>query len=785
MTTENDKKTDTNETLFKKLINRRIPQITGIYLGAGWGIVQFIDWISNRYMLSPHLVELAFVILISLLPSIIIIAYYHGMPGRNRWRKLEKIGVPLNIILTVMLIMFVFNGTDFGRISKEITIKDETGQSIQRVIPKAEYLKKIALFYIDNTSNDSSLDWLQYGFIHMLELDLSQDLFLDIITPSAKGMGDQVLYIIEKIKKAGFKKGVDLPLLLKREIANEYYKDYFLSGTLNKNKEDIIFNLTLFDSKNARQVANKSFRFKISALFTQIDQITVWIKKELDIPGSHIRTANDLPLAEMFTASIDAARSYSKGVTTELFQNDWAAAQKYLNRSLTEDPAFTLARLRLIESYAMSNQADKVPGIYQEVMRGLFKLPERQQLYVKFGYYSMKGDMEKQIAVVRMIIKLYPRDINAYALLAMFLEIGNQHDEAITQYKKILEIDPGRGKALRAIGKIYEDKGDLEHALSYYKTYSQRFPDDPGAFTAIGQLYEKTRDNENAKKFYEKSLLLKPDDIDVLVKLAGIDARIGHFDEANRQYLDALELSSAPKDKATVYEDLADLCETRGQIQKALEYTKLRLNNIKKYMSPFFVSIHTTFSMSAYIHAGQEKEAFEILDALKQELKPPQDSFVPFGYLIANLELENAAGAEKYLPAVEDMIKKFGMKKIEFMIHRARGKIFQLKGEYESAIESFRKGLELQPLDDKFKLRIGSCYRKLKQYGEAEEILLTSLKREPFSPKLNVELALLYQDMNEKENALKHIKIAIDIWKDADQNYKQAIEAKKLLEQLQ
>ena len=185
MTTENGSK----ETFFKNLLNRRVPQIAGIYLGVGWGIFQFIEWIVNRYLLSPHLVDLTFLILISLVPSIIIMAYFHGMPGRNRWRSLEKICIPVNILVSILLVIFIFKGTDFGRISQKITIQDETGKTIQRDIPKTEYLKKIALFYFDNTSGDAALDWLQYGIVYMLELDLSQDLFVNVITP-AEGGGD-------------------------------------------------------------------------------------------------------------------------------------------------------------------------------------------------------------------------------------------------------------------------------------------------------------------------------------------------------------------------------------------------------------------------------------------------------------------------------------------------------------------------------------------------------------------------------------------------------------------
>lgn len=781
MTTEND----SNETFFKNLLNRRVPQIAGIYLGIGWGIIQFIDWIVNRYLLSPHLVDLTFVILISLVPSIIIMSYFHGMPGRNRWRSLEKICIPFNILISVLLVMFIFKGTDFGRISQKVTMQDETGQTIQRDIPKSEYLKKIALFYFDNTSGDSALDWLQYGIVYMLELDLYQDLFVNVISPSAEGIVSRDYYFLNKIREAGFKRGVGLPLLLKRKIAAEFNMDYFLSGNINKKQSDFVIELSLYNTQNAKQLANTSFRGKGSDVLKQIDDITVWIKKKMEIPTRHIEKGSDLPLAEMFTHSLAAARSYTLARNAIIIENDWSTAQQYYNKSLRQDPDFTIARLQLSAVYVLSNQGEKVPGIYQTVMQQLYKLPERLQLYVKFGYYDTKRDMDKQIALLRMIIKLYPRDIRAYSILAVYLDFKNQYDEAISQYKRILVIDPGRSEVLQSIGKLYESKGDLQQALSYYKTYLEHSPNEPGSFNSIGHLYEKMGDHQQAKSYYEKALLLKPDDIAVLINLADIEIRLGHFDQAYQQYREALNLSKIPKDKTAVYEELANLCALRGQMKKSLEYTRLRFALMKEYMPPFTVSVFTTLYIGHYIRAGEEQEAFRILETFKQQLKPPYDFYIPFGYLLAYLELERVNEAERLLPSVVETIEKMGLKKLENFSYFVSGRIQQLKGEYTKAIESFQKGLEIVPSQENSLRRIGQCFRKLKEYEKAEKNLQTALKQEPYHPNTNFELALLYLDMNNKEKALNHLKVAVDVWQDADEGYKPALQARKTLEQLQ
>jgi tetratricopeptide (TPR) repeat protein len=783
--TSNDGSNTQEMTFFKNLLNRRVPYIIGIYLGVSWGIIQFIDWIVNRYLLSPHFVDLAFVIFLTLMPSIILLAYFHGLPGRNRWRALEKITIPVNILILVLLVTFVFNSKDFGRMSQKVKLKDETGKTIERVIPKAEYKKNIALFYFDNTSGDTSLDWLQYGTIYMLKYDLDQDLFIDVLSPDIEGITPGDYYVLDKIKEAGYKKAVGLPLLLKRKISSELHMDYFLSGKFSKEKDDLIFEISLYRSQNAKRLANTSFRGKGRDIFQRVDDMTVWIKKELGIPSGHIEAVNDLPLAEIFTRSLPAARSFTLAGTMTMFKNDWSTAQKYYKTSLEEDPTFTWARIQLARVYMVTNQAGKVRDLFQTIMQQLFKLPERLQFYVKSGYYNLKQDQEKQIAVLRMIIKLYPQDIKAYAGLALILKWKGEYDEAIDLYKRILTIDSRCYNVLQAIGEIYEKKGDLQQALTFYQKYAEHFPKDPESFIPIGHLYEKMGDFPQAKSQYEKALLFKPDDIPVLINLANIEATIGHFENAHQQYQEALKLSKIPKDKAAAYDGLVNLCTTRGQMKKSLEYFQRQLTFIKEYMAPYLVSIVVAVSVSNYIKAGEEQEAFRTLGALKQELKPPLDTFIDFGYIMIYLELERADEAEKLLPVIEKFNQTIGVNILTKFVYLAKGRIQQIRKQYTKAIESFQKGLEYEPSYGELLRRIGQCHRQLKQYEKAEKVLLNSLKYRPYNPKLNYDLALLYLDMGNKEKALKHVKVALEVWKDADVEYKPGQLAMKTLERLQ
>ena len=57
------------------------------------------------------------------------------------------------------------------------------------------------------------------------------------------------------------------------------------------------------------------------------------------------------------------------------------------------------------------------------------------------------------------------------------------------------------------------------------------------------------------------------------------------------------------------------------------------------------------------------------------------------------------------------------------------------------------------------------------------------LKLDPYHPKTQYELALSYNEMKNNDKAIAHMQIAVDIWKDADEWFSIAQDAKDKLEE--
>ncbi|MEJ2185261.1 MAG: hypothetical protein P8Z36_04905, partial [Gemmatimonadota bacterium] len=76
------------------------------------------------------------------------------------------------------------------------------------------------------------------------------------------------------------------------------------------------------------------------------------------------------------------------------------------------------------------------------------------------------------------------------------------------------------------------------------------------------------------------------------------------------------------------------------------------------------------------------------------------------------------------------------------------------------------------------------CYRELGQLDRAEEFLLESLKLKPSNGRAHYDLALGYERMGRKDDAVSHLRQALDTWAPADEAFPWAQRAREKLAEL-
>jgi len=734
--------------ILRDLLRRRVPQILGVYLAAGWAVLEFTEFLVTRYVLSPHLTDFAMLAWALLIPSALVLAYFHGGPGADRWTKIEKIGVPVNLAVAGLILLIAFAGKELGAATESITVEDETGETVERIVPKREFRKSLASFYFDNVSGDTALDWLQYGTTIALQSDLAQDLFLDV-----------------------------------RNAGETRQRLHFLAGQVSQDAGQLVVTTYLYETRRAKLIEERAFSG--DDLFGLVDEMSVQLRRDLGIRAQAIEELKDLPVSELLTTSIAAYRSYVDAARASIAADDYEVMLAHLEEAVAQDPQFAEAHFHRFGLYFNLNRMEEAQSALQAGMQYIYRLPERDQFELKTIYYWLiRQEVDRALTAAGMYAELYPQDIQAHLLLSQLYAAGGDRARAIAALERVLELDPGRIDVLLRIGGLYEADGEFEVALGYYERYAAESPDDPGTFITLGNLHSLRGEHEAAQHEFEKALIVDPNNVVAMTRLPDVDRDLGRFENALRGYDEALAASVTAEQRARVYGAYKSYYELRGQPSRAIEYMHRRWAEMERYAGPFNTLQEKLQNLDTYIAAGQVEAAKDTLASIATQLAPPYDVLLSLGQLDIYLHLEEPDSVEAALEGVDRFIEALGLEAARPTYVFAHGRMLEMRGDCAEAIVSYRRTLELWPSGLEPHVDIGRCYRKLQQFAEAEAQLRRYLEVRPYDPLAHYEIALVYFDQGDREKALEHLGLALDVWRDADPGYEPAREARQKLGEL-
>ena len=741
-------------------MGRRVPHILGFYLAAGWGVLQFVDWCVNRYILSPHLVDFTLTFILSLIPSILVIAYFHGAPGKDGWTKVEKIGIPINILTSILILFIFFSAEDLGAATETVLIENEDGEKIERVIPKADFRKNLAIFYLKNNISDPNFSWLRHGVMNALNVDLCQEMFIN----SSEGVSEKL------IEKKFYEENL-VPLTIQREIAKELHVEYFFGGDISQNDEGkFIVNTNLYRTKNGKILAKNTF--KDEDIFSIIDQMSVQIKHDMEIPTAHIENSVDLPVKEITTESLQALEYWANGLYT-FMGKQFDEGVTLMEKATEQDSTFGMAWLNLQGLYVMANQGNKRLETVKKAMEYIYKIPERFQWIVKLVLFDANGEIDKLSQLVKMQVDLYPHDIMAHEMQSMLFLASGDWEAAMNKYKIMLEIDPSRHEYLIKIGEFYEGLlDDDEKSLEYYQKYQSIYPQDANIHYLIGEIQKNLDKIEKAKENFEKALLLDPNNIDAFISIIELDYE--GVDQIKEMY-GALEMCKTAKDSVNLYQKIEDKLEEHGMFSEMMKNWEIYRTFYPSFSTFFDYAIPQLFYPVYYAKINQTEKAFSIVKEFEATYQLPFSHLIDFSYLLIYAELEEREKATTYLDKAINGINSLGAISLLEMVKPLEAKVYRLNGDYDKAIETLHSS---EKSDSKrHKLEFARCYRLKGEYSEALNILESCEGKESL-----YELGVLHHSMGEIDKAIDYMNEFLEEFQYADPEWKVIKRAKAFIE---
>ena len=323
------------------------------------------------------------------------------------------------------------------------------GFYLQKPKPRAGF-ESIAILPFENRSNAADSEYLSDGLAESLIYRLSQ-------LPNLK---------VSPRSSAFRYKGKDVDV---EKVGAELGVDAVMSGRLIQRDDNLTISVDLVDVRNKKSLWGEQYQRKMSDLLATQREIASAIADKLQLKLSGDETG----LNKRYTNNNEAYQLYLKGRYhyAKRTKNDVEQSIVAFKQAIALDPEFALAYVGISDSYAVMpsyaymSGRDATPLAKAAAKQALQidpNLAEAHASYAAAPYYDLNwSESEKEY---KRAIELNPNvAMNHYGYALNFLLPQKRLDEAITEVKRALELEPlsiPMGANLAGI-YIYARKNDL------------------------------------------------------------------------------------------------------------------------------------------------------------------------------------------------------------------------------------------------------------------------------------------------------------------------------------
>ena len=766
------------KSLLKQLIDRRVPQIVGLYIAATWMMIEMGDWMTERFNTPDTITSYIFIGMLCFIPSVFILAYQYGKPGKDPLKKTTFILVPSNLAIAVVAMFYLVSPV---AATETKVIIDEKGNSKTYEVSKQEYRSQLVVFFWKNKSQRAELDWLRYGLAWLLSRDLDRSLFVSSMTPFASNT------ILSGIQKAGFDDATNEPKSLQLELARKRFLKYMLEGQFDFSNDNYTLEVNIYNVASGKLHASHSASGK--ELFSLIDDLTINIKESIGVPIDINEQTTDLPVKEHTSESISAIKDLIEAKVARELNNDYVQAKNFLEQAVTKDFSFTNAYTHLARTNQLMGNAEEADKALSKALKHEYKLTIEEKFLYRGMVYGLRGDYTSQVKVYDMWLELFPTDIDAHKTMArLMLVTGLDLDKALTSLKQLRELSPSDDSVIRNMTNLYVLRGELEKALRTQQEYTRLNPQDNNGLLELASIYERTSQFELAKQTYNRILLLEMDNLTAAIRLAQLDLKTGDFESAENKLANLLANATTDQQKFEILQSYVLFFTTTGQINKVLE-TIAKMKNHAQHLPPIMRIFSLDFSESLFLaNLGRFEQSLESLENVKKQLQPPLDGIIEMGALSAHILAKDIPKAKDSMAKLLEYIKTYPNPMLTSSLDSSKALILELENDYEQAVQLHQKALdaisgnivntqsESNVLGQQ--VLLANAKREAGLLTEAKADLVEVIKIFPSLPHAHFRLAQCYLQEGNIEGFNDALTKAEQYWALADKEF---IEYKKML----
>ena len=259
-----------------------------------------------------------------------------------------------------------------------------------------------------------------------------------------------------------------------------------VTGRVDRVRSGYEIDVTAKNAETGTSIARATL--DVSGLDDVLDGVrTVASRIRTALGESRKQVEADMRLEQVSTSSLDALRSYTRGVSFINERRD-AAAELPLRDAIRLDPSFSSAYIML--AHSLHNQlrpADEYVPVALRALQQSDTLPSREKYFIIGSYYGLIGENDKAIAAYEALVREHPTDYwGVNNLMNRYRESGRYRDEIplIPRYAALRpnDYDTNMAAATRSVmdaGDVVQARRLIDHATTLER------PNIPATATAM------------------------------------------------------------------------------------------------------------------------------------------------------------------------------------------------------------------------------------------------------------------------------------------------------------
>lgn len=169
---------------------------------------------------------------------------------------------------------------------------------------------------------------------------------------------------------------------------------------------------------------------------------------------------------------------------------------------------------------------------------------ERIKKYIALAEAFLKnGHTEQAISEYKKALEISPEDVEIICKIGSAYFNCGEIDKAIEEYQKANVLQPDNSEVHNFLGTAYYEKGMIHKAEEEYKKAIRLQSDNAGVYNNLGIIYSEQNMLDEALELHKKAVELSPSDSVFRSNLGVILSQMGLKKEAENEFLKALKLN--------------------------------------------------------------------------------------------------------------------------------------------------------------------------------------------------------------------------------------------------